>query len=191
MLSLSTQRLRLIAGTLDHAEAEVHERDCLPQLLYAQVPENWPPPLNDDASMQWFLRYLRENPDTNGWTMWYFILPGRSDRPSLVIGNGGFKGKPTIDGTVEVGYSIMKEHQRNGYCTEAVEALIGWAFEHSEVVRVIAETLPHLSPSIRVLEKTGFTCAGKGSEEDAIRYELTRRRHEDRSRGLISRPESL
>jgi RimJ/RimL family protein N-acetyltransferase len=178
MLGLSTRRLRLVAGTLNHAEAELRERGRLSELLNAQVPEHWPPPLNDEGSMRWFLRYCQENPDTIGWTMWYFVLlKGPEGHPEL-IGNGGFKGKPSPDGTVEVGYSIMESHQRQGYATEAVSGLLGWAFRHPEINRVIAETLPDLTPSIRLLEKLDFRFIGKGSEEGAVRYELFREAYE-------------
>ncbi len=177
-LQLSTLRLTLIAGTLAHAEAEVHNRPLLPQLLNATVPDNWPPPLNDDASMQWFLRYLQENPDASGWSMWYILLREGSSEKPLLIGNGGFKGKPTADGTVEVGYSVMENHQRQGYATEAMSALIDWAFTHPEVSRVIAETLTDLTPSIKVMEKNGLRFFGKGSEEGVIRYQLVREEYE-------------
>ena len=36
----------------------------------------------------------------------------------------------------------------------------------------MAETLPELTASIRVLEKNGFRFAGPGSEDGVIRYEL-------------------
>lgn len=42
---------------------------------------------------------------------------------------------------------------------------------------VIAETLPALRPSIRVLEKSGFKFIGQGSELGVIRYQLTREDH--------------
>jgi [ribosomal protein S5]-alanine N-acetyltransferase len=80
---------------------------------------------------------------------------------------------------VEIGYSMLEEHQGNGYCTEAVLALIGWAFRHPEVNIVIAHTLPGLASSIRVMEKCGLVFAGNGPFEDGvqtIRYELTRER---------------
>jgi RimJ/RimL family protein N-acetyltransferase len=41
---------------------------------------------------------------------------------------------------------------------------------------VIAETYPHLTPSIGVMEKCGLAFAGEGSEEGVIRYELPRER---------------
>ncbi len=88
------------------------------------------------------------------------------------------KGKPTFDGTVEIGYSVLTEAQGLGYATEAVQGLVSWAFEHPEVLRVIAETLPELTPSIRVLEKSGFVSVAEGSEEGLIRFELSRSAYE-------------
>jgi RimJ/RimL family protein N-acetyltransferase len=144
--------------------------------LGVRVPEDWPPPLNDAQSMNWFLRFLLENPDGVGWATWYFVLRTQDPGERTAIGNGGFKGKPTRDGTVEVGYSVMESFQGRGYATEAVGGLLKWAFDHPQVNRVIAETYPELLPSIRVLVKNKFVPAGKGSEERTIRFEITRER---------------
>ena len=46
--------------------------------------------------------------------------------------------------------------QACGYATEASRRLIAWAFSHAEVDGVIAETMPDLRPSIRVMEKCGM-----------------------------------
>jgi RimJ/RimL family protein N-acetyltransferase len=92
------------------------------------------------------------------------------------VGNAGFKGTPK-NGRVEIGYSMLEAHQRNGYCTEAVRALTAWAFEHEDVQTIVAHTLPGLVPSIRVLEKCGFVYAGEGEIEDGmqtVRYEFGR-----------------
>ena len=86
------------------------------------------------------------------------------------MGAGGYKGPPATDGSVEIGYSILPEYQQRGFATEAVEALVTRAFENPDVTRVTAETLPDLSPSIGVLEKTGFELLGEGSEPGVIRY---------------------
>ena len=66
----------------------------------------------------------------------------------------------------------MEPYQRNGYATEAVRSLIEWAFSVGDVNCIIADTLPDLLASIRVLEKNGFRFIGQGSEEGTIRYEL-------------------
>jgi RimJ/RimL family protein N-acetyltransferase len=81
---------------------------------------------------------------------------------------------------VEIGYSVMEEHQHHGYGTEAAGAFIVWAFSHPEVTRVIAETLPELRPSLRVMERNGMRYLGKGSEPGVIRYGVTREEFEGR-----------
>ncbi len=176
-LTLSTERLELIAGTAELAHAERGDRPRLARLLRARLPDGWPPPLNDDDSMAWFTRYLDEHPEAVGWTLWYFVLPeagpGKRGKGRVVVGNGGFKGCPQ-DQTVEIGYSVMESFQGRGYGTEAARALVRWAFQHDAVHRVIAETYPELAPSIRLLEKLGFTPAGPGSEPRIMRFEVVR-----------------
>ena len=128
--------------------ARTNDRAPLSNLLDATLPEEWPPPLNDDASARFFEDYLAAHPDAAGWMLWYFVRDENGSR--IAIGNGGFKGKP-VDGTVEVGYSIVSEFQRQGYASEGVGARLDWAFDHADVQRVIAETLPELEASQTVL----------------------------------------
>jgi ribosomal-protein-alanine N-acetyltransferase len=167
---LSTERLLLIPATLELADADLHNRMEFIHQLKATVLDGWPPPLNDENSKKYTLEYLRSHPEAAGWAAWYFVA--KKHKPVL-IGQGGFKGVP-VAGTVEIGYSLLPVFQRTGYAIEAVAALLDWAFGHEEVDRVIAETLPELTPSIRLLEKSGFTNIGKGSEEGVIRFELRR-----------------
>jgi RimJ/RimL family protein N-acetyltransferase len=170
-IAVPTSRLILVAVTLDVQHAEVDGREHFAARLDADVPPDWPPPLSDESSMHWVLDYLRAHPSDEGWTKWYFLL-SRPGARAIVIGNGGFTGAPSEDGTVEVGYSIVETHQRQGYAPEAVRGLTAWAFAHANVKRLIAHTLPELRPSIRVLEKCGFTFVGDGTEAGTIRFEL-------------------
>jgi len=168
---LETERLRLVPATLELADADLHNRMEFSHQLRASVPDSWPPPLNDEGSMRHTIDFLRRNPEDSGWAAWYWIAKTR--RPFLV-GQGGFKGRPK-DGCAEVGYSLLPAFQRQGYASEAVAALLAWAFAHAEVERVAAETLPELAPSIRLLERAGFSRGGKPSVEGILRFELTRR----------------
>ena len=170
MSKIHSPRLVLVAATLKLAKSEREDGQQLAALLGASVPADWPPPLNDEQSMNWMVDFLDSNPDSVGWALWYFLCADAGGR-LVAVGNGGFKGKPSSDGTVEVGYSIMETHQRNGYATEAVTALVDWAFSKSNVCRVIAHTLPGLTPSILVLEKCDFAFVGDGPEEGVIMYE--------------------
>lgn len=170
-IAVPTPRLVLVAATLDLQQAELEDRSRFAAYLDAEIPVDWPPQYNDEASMRWVLDYLHAHPDHEGWTKWYFLLSRAGGHPTLV-GNGGFTGAPSYDGTVEVGYSIVETHQRQGYAPEAVRGLTAWAFAHASVKRLIAHTLPDLRASIRVLEKCGFAFIGNGVEEGTIRYQL-------------------
>lgn len=173
-MSIVTDRLELISGTLPLIRAELHDRNRFAAQLQAEVPATWPPPLNDRDSMEWCERYLQKHADGVGWAHWYFVRRENGNASRIVIGTGGFGGKPDARQTVEVGYSIIEEFQGLGYATEATAGLIRWAFSHLEVERVIAETYPSLQKSIRVLEKNGFAFVGGGSKPPAIRYERRR-----------------
>jgi ribosomal-protein-alanine N-acetyltransferase len=168
-----TERLELVPATPESARAALLGRAELGARLGVIVPESWPPDLLDSAALEFTLERLAEGPEHEGWWLYFIVLsnggPGR-----VLIGGAGYKGPPSSDGTVEVGYGIVGDRQRRGYATEAVQGLLGGAFGHGAVQRVIAETLPELTASIRVLLKCGFRLIGEGSEPGVIRFEVTR-----------------
>ena len=173
-LKLHTARLELLAGTAEVGHAEIEDRQLFSKLLGAQVPDTWPPPLNDIGSMTWFTNYLQKYPQAIGWAAWYFLLKEKTGKYLIAIGNGGFKGLPGKNGIVEIGYSILEKYQGKGFASEGVARLIEWAFSHQQVTKVIAQTLPHLFASIAVLKKNNFVHCGSGYEKGAILYELDR-----------------
>jgi len=172
VLHLRTERLQLVAATPELVRAERSGGKHLEKLLGAHVPPSWPPPLNDSTTLRWTIDYLAAHPDAVGWVCWYFLH--REHAELRAVGQGGFCGLPTADGTVEIGYSIVPECHRFGFAPEAVRALVAWAFGHAHVQRVIAHTLPTLMPSIRVLEKCGFHADGAGAEPGTLRYAMER-----------------
>jgi len=113
-----------------------------------------------------------QDPAEHGWSIWY-LLSKRNDPPQ-VMGICGFKGKPDEAGSVEIGYSVLRQYRVQGYASEAVARLIVWAFSHQNVSEVSAETLPHLRQSIRVMEKNGLTFTGPGSEQGVVRYAVSK-----------------
>ena len=125
--------------------------------------------------MQYFASRLERGPEYYGWMWWYITLAERRNGRRVVVGNIGFKDLPDASGTVEIGYSIVPLFQRRGFATEAVRGLTAWAFGHPEVRRIVAETFPDLTASIRVLERNGFRRAGEPAvEPGAIRFERLR-----------------
>ncbi len=55
-----------------------------------------------------------------------------------------------------IGYFLDQHHNGKGYATEAVKALVGYAFEELHLHRIEAGVMPRNLPSQRVLEKAGF-----------------------------------
>ena len=167
---IQSRRLNLIAATTDLIKKAVEGRECLAEALDVSIPESWPPDLYGPRAMQFALAQL-DDPSEQGWSFWY--LTTAAD-PCELLGICGFKGRPDQSGSVEIGYSILGGFQCHGFATEAVTRLVGWAFSHHNVNEVCAETLPHLSQSIRVLEKNGFEFSGPGSEAGVVRYAVKR-----------------
>jgi len=169
VLPLLTPRLELIAASAAVCRAATGARATLAELLSARVPASWPPPLMADH-LEGFARRIEAEPGLEGWLPWYWVT--RQDR--TLVGNGGFGARPALDGSAKIGYALVAEQQGRGFATEAVAGILEWAFAHSTLQRVVADTYPELTQSIRVLQKNGFRYSGPGRDDRTIRYELTR-----------------
>jgi RimJ/RimL family protein N-acetyltransferase len=166
---IETQRLRLMAGTVASTRAAAEDdRKAFSSELRATVPKEWPPELLADAQ-EFFAKSVADAPEKNTWWIWYLVLK-TPEAGDTLIGNAGFKGPPNDDGMVEIGYAVLDAFQSKGFATEATQALFEWAAKQPGVKSVIAETFPHLSASIRVMEKCGMTLLGPGSEPETVRY---------------------
>lgn len=169
---IRTPRLELIAGDHSMAVAEMTNIIQLGELLDAAFSYGWPPPENNEKTMEWFFNKIYSNPDHRGWLIWYFVHAENGKR--IVIGNGGFTSPPGEKGIVECGYSILKPAQQNGFATEAVGGLKNWALTHDRVKKIVARTDQYHIASGRVLEKNGFTKADTACNQNKICYEYAR-----------------
>ena len=171
---LKTKRLELVAGTVDLIRAEISDQDRFAALLEARVHPTWAQERDYQELMGSMAQRIEDAPAETGWWSWYFVLRNRVTGSRVLIGNGGFKGPPDDEGNVEIGYSLLPPYRNKGYTTEAVQALVSWAFEHPEVERVIAEARPGNTASVRVLHKVGFDEGGAGLQRNHVRFELAR-----------------
>ena len=176
---IHTERLDLVPGTEVALRAELVGRDALQTALGVTVPAAWPPELFDASAVNDTLRWMSEHPSEHDWGFFYLVLR-EGDRARTLVGTGGFRGAPDLHGRVELGYALLPEFQHCGYATETVNAWLVVAFRDPRVQAVTAQTLASLTPSIRVLERTGFTFAGVGTDTDipegeqVVRYERRR-----------------
>lgn len=166
---IETERLVLVAASVASLRAEL-ARDYarLAALIGAEKPDLWPPDLYDDDAVAWSLRAIEDGTSQPPWTTYYFRLRGA---PRLLLGAGGFVRAPRPgDDSVELGYSILAEHRRRGYASEAVAGMVACAFRERKIKRVIAHTYPNLIASIGVLTKNGFRLEGPGQEQGTVCY---------------------
>jgi [ribosomal protein S5]-alanine N-acetyltransferase len=73
-----------------------------------------------------------------------------------VIGDIGFRGIPDEKGEVEIGYGLIEEVRGKGYGTEALVAMVNWAFAQDKVKCIKADCLINNFPSLTILQKSGF-----------------------------------
>lgn len=69
----------------------------------------------------------------------------------------------------EIMYGISKDHRSKGYTTQAVEGVIQYLFENTEIKELNAIALLENGPSNRVIQKSNFKLLGE-IEIDAERY---------------------
>lgn len=123
-----------------------------------------------------FAAMAARSPGDRGWVQ--LTLEDRATGELLGdVGMSPAEGEP---GVLKVGYTVAPEHQGRGIATEAVRALIGYAFATlgADVVRIYADADNH--PSIRVAEKAGLRLVERFEGSDGaerwrgVRYEIAR-----------------
>ncbi len=84
-----------------------------------------------------------------------------------------------------LGYWMDVDHQGRGLCTEAIKAVLDFAFGPAELHRLQAAIMPRNARSLRVIEKLGFRREGyaerylqiAGKWEDHVLFARTREEH--------------
>jgi RimJ/RimL family protein N-acetyltransferase len=155
---IQTKTLRLVPLTRDEARASVEQ-----MLPHEKV----------EVSAAWLAR-LEESSVCDPWIHGFSLVHQSTGE---VVGRGGFKGPPTVEGVVEIAYGVSPEHEGKGYATEAAAALASYALGHKEVRTVCAHTLPEPNASGRVLTKCGFQRIGEVVDpEDGLVWRWERQR---------------
>lgn len=146
--------MRLTAASAPFLGAMLADPAELARLLEVTLARGWPP--GDNLGfMRSLLEALERDPTELGWGAWFYVL----EETRVLVGDGGFKGKPDASGMVEIGYGVAAHYQNRGLASEAAEALIDWAFANGASAVSAKCDLDNL-PSIRVLQKSGMTQVG-------------------------------
>jgi RimJ/RimL family protein N-acetyltransferase len=116
-------------------------------------------------------------PGEPGWVQ----LSLEDRETGAIVGDVGLSVAPGEPGVVKLGYTVAPEYQRRGYATEAVRALVAYAFEVLGAERVRAYADGDNLASHRVAENAGLRLKERFRHEEdgevwfGVRYELERR----------------
>jgi RimJ/RimL family protein N-acetyltransferase len=138
-----------VDGTLALLTAAIAGGSALEALLDVSVADGWE---GFPEALPILRSSYEANPEGHCWGSLFFIEP----EVRTLVGFGGFKGPPSFDAAVEVGYAIAPAFRGRGLATDAVAQMVQRAFADTTVRAVDAHTLGQANPSTRVLEKSGF-----------------------------------
>ena|SRR5437879_1498444 len=114
--------------------------------------------------------------EKGGWVQ-FSVLERETGRLVGDVGLSPAEGEPNV---VKIGYTLAPEFQGKGYGTEAVGALIRYAFDTLGVDVVRAYASAENAPSIRLAERVGMHLVERlqgehdGRTWHAVRYEISR-----------------
>src|SRR3990172_6370701 len=170
-----TERLELVALSADAIDALLAaDAPRLRSLTGASFPGPPAPPPYMAGVLPVVRDRLRVAPSEAPWWNWLALRKGTHDP----VGSVAFGGPPDAAGGVLVGYAMYPEHEGHGYATEAVQAMIDWAFTQPGV-RVVRALAPVWNtPAIRVAEKVGMRPVGSDEDDEVgevLVYETPRR----------------
>ena len=157
---METINLKLIPCDTEILKSAIEGNELLAKKINATVQDNWTE--FGIGALQYSLNKLAESEEEKNW--WTYLPVFKQD--NKLIGSGGYKGKPTKDGTVEIGYEIVPTYRNRGLATEMAKGLIGNAFRDERVKSIIAHTLGQENPSTKVLQKCGFKMVEEFNDPD-------------------------
>ncbi len=166
------------------------ERDVQPFARYRSDPEvaryqGWEAPFNPEKAARFVRGMMSRAPGEPGqWYQVAFELKSTGE----MIGDCAFHRLAEDPYQAEIGFTLARPFQGQGYATEAVERLLAYLFGELELHRVRANCDPQNGASARLLQRVGMRHEGrcveslwfKGRWADEDWYAILRREWEAR-----------
>ena len=148
---IETERLILIPFTLKMCEELMENNFTSLEDLDFKTSNSWP---DDDfiETLPKLINNLKKVFSPTGFENWMIIKKDSKE----VIGDVGFKGFSSISQSCDIGYGIAVEHRKKGYASEALKAMIEWAFSDDGIEEVTASCLITNLNSKKLLERLTF-----------------------------------
>jgi RimJ/RimL family protein N-acetyltransferase len=127
MNNISAGRLELIPLSRSQLEICLVDLSSLEQQLGLMIARDFfTERVQRAISMK--IEKMRETDESRHVWLTYWLIVVKET--NIGAGMLGFKGYPNAEGSTEIGYGIDPAYQGKGYMSEAVQALIEWAFTH-------------------------------------------------------------
>ena len=147
---ISTERLELVPLTQAQLEIGLSDLSKLEEKLGMDITRGFITEVVLRAIRMKVEKMRKAEPSKHAWlTYWLIVIKDELIGAGMLL---GFKGYPNAKGSTEIGYGIDPAYQNKGYMTEAVRALIDWAFTHP-FCKEITATEVYNPASRRLLEK--------------------------------------
>jgi len=158
-----TERLELAPLTADAIEALVGGDGArLRELTGVLFPHPASPtPYMADPLPEVRARLLA-HPEEAPWWNWLMF----ERETARAAGSVAFGGPPDGSGVVLIGYAVYEQFEGHGYATEAVRALIGWAFQQPGVKQVRTLAPVWNTQALRVAENVGMRPVAADEDDD-------------------------
>jgi ribosomal-protein-alanine N-acetyltransferase len=174
MTTIRTDRLEMFPLSADAIDALLEADDRrLRSLTGATFPPPVAPPPYMADSLPVVRDRLRSGDRQAEW--WNWLIVRRDDREA--VGSVAFGGRPDAEGAVLIGYAMYPGREGKGYATEAVRAMVDWAFAQPgvKVVRALAPVWN--TPAVHVAEKVGMRPVASDEDDEigeVLVYEVAR-----------------
>lgn len=155
-MSIRLETTRLILRAFE-------ERDSEPFSQYRSDPEvaiyqGWETPFTYEQATQFIHEMNSKSPGKPG--EWYQIVI-ELKATGKMIGDCAFQRLAEDHAQAEIGFTLARAFQDQGYATEAVMGLLGYLFEDLGLHRVRANCDPDNLASIQLLERVGMRHEGR------------------------------
>jgi len=162
---LSGPRLDLVLVTVEQLLSRAEGGGGEPVPLPYDDPDDV---LNPDRSaLRFRVAQVREDPSVNPWLIRLAVLRDSG----VIVGNGGFHDRPDSRGMVEVGYTVLARHRRQGYGRELAETLWTYAAGRPDVRVLRASVSPGNSASLAIIRGAGLVQVGEQDDpEDGLEW---------------------
>ena len=166
--SIRTQRLLLFPLTLSQLKLGLTDLPALEAKLGLSISRDVLTERVEGAIRKKIKKMTAMDEAYHPWQTYWLIIISENN---FGAGLAGFKGAPNENGSTEIGYGLDPVYQNQGFTSEAVKALVNWAFQHSFCNTVTATDVENPA-SRRLLEKIGACFVAE--DETSTSWEFTR-----------------